>query len=62
MSNESKAGIVTEEEDPFYSIIERTGCSQFHFSLQDCYDKHKNWKNCATEMKKFKDCMSKKST
>ena len=47
----------TEEEDPFYSVIEKTGCSQFHFKLQDCYDNNKDWKSCSVEMEEFKLCM-----
>ena len=58
MSVVPPTGNITEE-DPFYSIIERTGCSDFHFQLQDCYDKNRDWKSCSVEMKEFKLCMDK---
>ena len=59
MSTTDSSQLNSEEEDPFYSIIKRTGCDQFHYKLQDCYDTNRDWKKCTLEMKEFKQCMDK---
>ena len=41
-----------EEEDPFYTIIENSGCAQYHYALQDCYAE-KDWRQCKKEMQEF---------
>ena len=45
-----------EEEDPFYTIIEKSGCSKYHYALQDCYAEKKDWRECKKEMEEFKQC------
>ena len=45
-----------EEEDPFYTIIENSGCSKYHYALQDCYIEKKDWRECKKEMEEFRRC------
>ena len=49
-------GVEEEEEDPFYTIIEKSGCAQYHYALQDCYAEKKDWRECKKEMEEFKKC------
>ena len=55
----SSAGAVPEEEeeDPYESAIERSGCAQYHHDLQDCYLEHGDWRKCQREMQEFKKCV-----
>ena len=45
-----------EEEDPFYTIIEKSGCAKYHYALQDCYTEKKDWRECKKEMEAFQQC------
>lgn len=45
-----------EEEDPFYTIIEKSGCAKYHYALQDCYAEKKDWRLCKKEMAEFQQC------
>ena len=47
-----------EEKDVYETLIENSGCSKFHFALQDCYFEHNDWRKCQKEMTEFKRCMS----
>ena len=53
----SSAGAVPEEEDPYESAIERSGCARHHHTLQDCYLEHGDWRKCQREMQEFKKCV-----
>ena len=55
-SSQAEAG--GEEKDVYETLIENSGCSKFHFPLQDCYFEHNDWKKCQEEMAEFKQCMS----
>ncbi|XP_060119946.1 cytochrome c oxidase assembly factor 4 homolog, mitochondrial [Heteronotia binoei] len=48
-----------EEEDPLDRMISRTGCSAFHYAVQECMAEHQDWRQCQQEVQRFKDCMSK---
>ena len=48
-----------EEEDPFYTMLERSGCAKQHYTLQDCMIDKKDWRQCQEEVKEFKACMEK---
>ena len=50
-----------EEKDVYETLIENSGCSRFHFALQDCYFEHNDWRKCQKEMAEFKQCMSEHS-
>ncbi len=45
-----------EEKDLYEELIEKSGCAQFHFALQDCYFEHNDWRKCTKEMEEFKKC------
>lgn len=45
-----------DEEDPFYTIIENSGCAKYHYALQDCYIEKKDWRQCKKEMEEFQRC------
>ncbi len=46
-----------EEKDEWEERIERSSCSKFHYSLQECYSEHGDWRLCQREMEQFKKCM-----
>ena len=46
-----------EERDPFEIRLEDSGCSQYHYELQECYFEHNDWRQCQKEMKAFRECM-----
>ena len=60
VDNESKKADEEEEEvDPFYVILEKSGCVEYHYKLQDCFhDNNGEWKKCQSEMKEFQKCMN----
>ncbi|XP_065059761.1 cytochrome c oxidase assembly factor 4 homolog, mitochondrial-like [Rhopilema esculentum] len=47
-----------DEEDPFETRIGGSGCSKYHYALQDCYFEKKDWRLCKEEMKRFRKCMN----
>lgn len=51
--------LTEEERDSYEQALETSGCSQFHFALQDCYFEHKDWRKCQKEMADFKKCTEK---
>ena len=49
-----------EDKDPYDLMLERSGCSQYHYKLQDCFFENDNdWRKCQNEMKSVRDCMMK---
>ena len=46
-----------EERDPFDMRLEESGCSRYHYELQECYFEHNDWRKCQKEMKAFHECM-----
>lgn len=46
-----------EEEDPVDQMIGRTGCTAFHYAVQECMAEHQDWRKCQTQVQSFKDCM-----
>ena len=51
-----------EEKDVYETAIENSGCSKFHFALQDCYFEHNDWRKCRKEMEDFKLCVSRQKS
>lgn len=45
-----------EEKDAYEVALEKSGCSEFHYALQDCYSEHRDWRKCQKEMVEFKKC------
>ena len=50
-----------EEKDLYETLVENSGCSKYHFALQDCYFEHNDWRKCQKEMTEFRQCMSKQT-
>lgn len=48
--------LTQEEKDAYDVALEKSGCAQFHYALQDCYFEHKDWRKCQKEMEEFKKC------
>lgn len=42
-------------------MLERSGCADFHYRLQDCMLDHKDWRKCQEEVRAFKECMDTKA-
>ena len=53
----STHGSTPEEEDPYESAIERSGCARHHHDLQNCHLEHGDWRKCQREMQEFKKCV-----
>ncbi len=45
-----------DEKDAYEVALEKSGCVQFHYALQDCYSEHRDWRKCQKEMSEFKKC------
>ena len=54
-----KPKLKEDEEDPFITRIKASGCFKEHETLQDCYDRTKDWRLCKEEMLRFKECFRK---
>ena len=47
-----------EEKDEYEERIEKSGCAEYHYALQDCYFEHNDWRKCRKEMEDFKKCVA----
>ncbi|XP_054153837.1 cytochrome c oxidase assembly factor 4 homolog, mitochondrial-like [Oppia nitens] len=47
-----------EEVDPLEAMLDKTGCKQHHYSLQDCMYEHRDWRKCQDLVQQLKDCMN----
>ncbi len=48
-----------EEEDPVITKLNKIGCLEKHYQVQDCYFETKDWRKCVKEVKEFQDCVNK---
>ncbi|XP_073404656.1 cytochrome c oxidase assembly factor 4 homolog, mitochondrial [Dendrobates tinctorius] len=46
-----------EEEDPVDQMIARTGCTAFHYAVQECMAEHQDWRRCQDQVQDFRNCM-----
>jgi len=46
-----------EIEDPLEIMLNKTGCKELHFQLQDCMAEHRDWRACQQLVSQFRDCM-----
>ncbi|XP_040192827.1 cytochrome c oxidase assembly factor 4 homolog, mitochondrial [Rana temporaria] len=46
-----------DEDDPVDQMIARTGCTAFHYAVQECMAEHQDWRKCQAQVQNFKDCM-----
>nr|KAI8731597.1 cytochrome c oxidase assembly factor 4-like protein; mitochondrial isoform X2 [Biomphalaria glabrata] len=48
-----------EEVDPVEAMINKTGCLQLHYAVQECIGEKKDWRMCQKEVTEFRKCMEK---
>ncbi|KAH9406623.1 Cytochrome oxidase assembly factor 4 [Tyrophagus putrescentiae] len=46
-----------EEKDPLEEMLDRTGCKEVHFSLQECMYEHRDWRKCQNLVSSLRQCM-----
>ncbi|XP_040282440.1 cytochrome c oxidase assembly factor 4 homolog, mitochondrial isoform X2 [Bufo bufo] len=46
-----------EEADPVDEMISRTGCTAFHYAVQECMAEHQDWRRCQDQVRDFRNCM-----
>ncbi|XP_029052011.1 cytochrome c oxidase assembly factor 4 homolog, mitochondrial-like isoform X3 [Osmia bicornis bicornis] len=44
-------------EDPVERMLDRTGCKELHYQVQECIAETQDWRKCQEQVKKFKVCM-----
>lgn len=54
-----KPGEEEEGEDLVDQLIEKTGCSQEHYLVQECMVEHQDWRKCQQTLKTFQACLNK---
>jgi cytochrome c oxidase assembly factor 4 len=54
---EGSGGEEEEEEDPIIAKLNKVGCLEAHYKVQDCYFDTKDWRKCVNEVNAFKDCL-----
>ena len=47
-----------EEDDPVIRAIQKTGCLELHYALQECMAERQDWRKCQDSMLNFKNCMN----
>jgi len=48
-----------EEEDLVDKLINKTGCSNEHYLVQECMVEHQDWRKCQQALKTFQACLNK---
>lgn len=56
MSSAQNSAIV-EDEDPVTLMLQKTGCLEKHYKVQECIAETQDWRKCQEIVKEFKDCM-----
>lgn len=46
-------------EDPVELMLQRTGCIELHYKVQECISETGDWRKCQEPVKDFKLCMQK---
>lgn len=47
-----------EEDDPVTKAIEKTGCLEFHYAVQECMGENRDWRVCQGPVQTFAKCMN----
>jgi len=45
------------EHDRVISMLEKTGCLELHFKVEDCMVENKDWRMCQDSLKKLQLCL-----
>ena len=48
-----------EDEDPVDRYLNKSGCADLHFKVQECMVDYKDWRKCQDHVKAFKNCIDK---
>jgi len=48
-----------DEEDPVEKMLEKVGCAQEHYAVQECMSETRDWRQCQTQVKEFRNCIAK---
>lgn len=48
-----------EEEDLVDKLINKSGCSDEHYLVQECMVEHQDWRKCQQVLKNFQACLNK---
>jgi len=51
-----------EEEDLVDTLIEKSGCSQEHYLVNECMVEHRDWRKCQQTLRNFQACLNKNKT
>ncbi|XP_037916556.1 cytochrome c oxidase assembly factor 4 homolog, mitochondrial [Hermetia illucens] len=43
--------------DPVEAMLQRTGCIELHYKVQECIAETQDWRKCQDQVKDFKKCM-----
>jgi cytochrome c oxidase assembly factor 4 len=46
-----------DEDNPVEAMINKTGCLQLHYAVQECMGEKKDWRQCQKEVTEFRKCM-----
>ncbi len=46
-----------DDEDPIITKLNKIGCLEKHYAVQDCYFETKDWRKCSKEVKEFQECV-----
>lgn len=45
------------DEDPVTKAIDKTGCLQLHYAVQECMSQYQDWRKCQSDLTKFRKCI-----
>ena len=48
-----------DEEDLVEKMLEKVGCAQEHYAVQECMSETRDWRQCQTHVKAFRQCIAK---
>jgi len=49
-----------EEEDLVDKLINKSGCANEHYLVQECMVENQDWRKCQQVLKNFQSCLNKK--
>jgi len=50
-----------EEEDLVDKLINKSGCANEHYLVQECMVENQDWRKCQQVLKNFQSCLKKKT-